>query len=100
MTNNNLHNNHLLYLPIITHRPGNRDQQIYPRDLHTLHAFRLRFHPLIHKIILFSILHLDALLVFILSLFCVGVWIAADVFFRAVDMISTFDAHARGKMDG
>ena len=52
------------------------------------HSYRccqpLHLHPLILQIILFCILHFDTLFVFSLSLFCVGAWIAAAGFVRAV----------------
>ena len=82
ITRNNLHNNHL---PIpTTHHPGNQDQQNHYRHPRALHAFPIHRYPLIIQIILFSTLHLDILLFFNLSLFCVGVCIAAAGFVRAV----------------
>ena len=51
-------------LPILNHHPCNQDQQNNPRRPYALHAFHLHLHPFIPQVILFSILHLDTLVVF------------------------------------
>jgi len=66
-TPNTVYNNHL---PILTQHTDALDQQNHSRHRVALHAFRQYCLPLILQIVLFSILHVESLIIFRLILFC------------------------------